>query len=261
MRSSLPHLPKTPPGDGVFRICATDRSPARTNDSTGWRIPSIKIEEAIAAAARNALKQATTGDSGQEPSSLDADPECEAVIQDINLVDSALLELVETVKIDLGYLEIHLLPKKLAALLNISAADIPDRLRTFPVPFQRRRRGVETELIFGHQALAVDPVLLKWVARGWVWWKEIRDGKSSLGEIAQRENVSARFISKHLEHEFLPPRSGGSCAGRPAPEFHERSSTSLNAFIPNLGRSAQNPRRTRGSGRKIAFHRSFLTRN
>jgi len=92
-----------------------------------------------------------------------------------------------------------------AALLNISVANVPDTLRAFSAPFQRRRRGVETKLIFGHQAPAVDPVLLKWLARGWVWWKEIRTGKASLHDIADREKVSARFISMHLELAFMAP--------------------------------------------------------
>ncbi len=55
------------------------------------------------------------------------------------------------------------------------------------------------------EAPAVDPVLLKWVARGWVWWKEIRTGKASLHDIAERERVSARFISMHLELAFMAP--------------------------------------------------------
>ena len=119
--------------------------------------------------------------------------------------DSALLELVEKARIGPGQVEVHLQPNKVAALLHMSVTEIPETLRTFSAPFQRRRRGVETKLIFGHQAPAVDPVLLKWVARGWVWWREIRAGKASLHDIAERENVTTRFISMHLELAFLAP--------------------------------------------------------
>ena len=43
------------------------------------------------------------------------------------------------------------------------------------------------------------------MARGWIWWKEIRTGKASLHDIAERENVTARFISMHLELAFMAP--------------------------------------------------------
>lgn len=116
-----------------------------------------------------------------------------------------MVDLVDKARICPGQVEIHLQLKKVAALLNTSVADVPETLRVFSAPFQRRRRGVETKLIFGHQAPAVDPVLLKWVARGWVWWKEIRTGKASIHDIAERERVSARFISMHLELAFMAP--------------------------------------------------------
>jgi DNA invertase Pin-like site-specific DNA recombinase len=171
----------------------TDRSPTRADDRTGWRVPAAQMEQAIAAAIRQALKDATQTAEGESAPSVGADE------------DSALLDLVEKARIGPGRVEVHLQPKKVAALLNISVANVPDTLRAFSAPFQRRRRGVETKLIFGHQAPAVDPVLLKWVARGWVWWKEIRTGNASLQELAQREKVSARFISMHLELAFMAP--------------------------------------------------------
>lgn len=183
----------------------TDRSPTRTDDRRGWRIPATQMEQAIAAAIRQALKDAST--DHHLGAVLDAVQiaESESAPAVGALEDSALLDLVDRARIGPGQAEIHLQPKKVAVLLNITIADVPEPLRAFSAPFQRRRRGVETKLIFGHQAPAVDPVLLKWVARGWVWWKEIRTGKASLHDIAERESVSARFISMHLELAFMAP--------------------------------------------------------
>jgi site-specific DNA recombinase len=183
----------------------TDRSPTRTDDRTGWRIPATQMEQAAAAAIRQALKDASSDHHLSEVSFATQVAESESVHSVGALEDLALLDLVDRARIGPGRVEIHLQPKRVAELLNVSVASVPDTLRVFSAPFQRRRRGVETKLIFGHQAPAVDPVLLKWVARGWIWWKEIRTGKLSLQDIAQREKVSARFISMHLELAFMAP--------------------------------------------------------
>lgn len=183
----------------------TDRSPTRTDDRAGWRIPATQMEQAIAAAIRQALEDASTDHHRGEVSDAAQSAESESDPSVCAREDSDLLDLVDTARIGPGQVEIHLQPKKVAALLHMSVTEIPETLRTFSAPFQRRRRGVETKLIFGHQAPAIDPVLLKWVARGWVWWKEIRTGKVSLQDIAEREKVSARFISMHLELAFMAP--------------------------------------------------------
>ena len=171
----------------------------------GWRIPTIQTEQILAAAVSQALKDVGHfPDPGERPTT-DHTVENAAAPAPNDSGQSALLDLVERAHIGLGRLDIHLQPTKIAALLNMSVADVPDTLRAFSAPFHRRRRGVETKLVFGHQAPAVDPVLLKWVARGWVWWKEIRTGKASLHGIAAREKVTPRFISMHLELAFMAP--------------------------------------------------------
>lgn len=182
-----------------------DRSFDRTDDRSGWRIPAIQMEQIFATAIGQALKAAGHAlDPAERASSTLADDHVSAPSQN-DAEQLALLDLVDTARIGPGQLDINLYPKKVAALLNMPVTDVPDSLRAFSAPFHRRRRGVETKLIFGHQAPAVDPVLLKWVARGWVWWKEIRTGKASLHEIAKREKVTARFISMHLELAFMAP--------------------------------------------------------
>jgi hypothetical protein len=183
----------------------TDRSFDRTDDRTGWRVPANQTEQILAAAISEALKGAGCVPKSDERPSTTHTVESAAATALSDSEQSALLNLVERAHVGLGHVDIHLQPRKVAALLNISVADVPDALRAFSAPFHRRRRGVETKLIFGHQAPAVDPVLLKWVARGWVWWREIQTGKASVHEIAKREKVTARFISMHLELAFMAP--------------------------------------------------------
>ena len=59
-------------------------------------------------------------------------------------------------------------------------------------------------MIFGDQPPEVDQALLRYVARGWVWWEAIQKGRS-LAQLAEAENVSPRLIANHLPVAFLTP--------------------------------------------------------
>lgn len=177
------------------------RSASRPDDRTGWRLSAIPLENAISSAIYDALAPSNPKHSTKMHALFVGSGDRQSQTADQN----PLLELVETVRIAPGCLDITLQSDKLAGLLEVEVHEVPEALRSLKAPFHRRRRGVETKLIFGHQAPAVDPVLLKWVARGWVWWNEIRLGKSTLQDIAEREKVTTRFIAMHLDLGFLAP--------------------------------------------------------
>jgi len=181
-----------------------DRSSTQTPDATGWRLPAGQLEDAIASAIADTLitaKPTTSSDVGT----------ITRVTQTITKMTSGkerwpdLLDLVSRARVTPGALEIELHRDKLASLFEMSSKDVPAHVANISTPFQRRRRGIETKLVFEYQAPAVDPVLLRRVARGWAWWEEIRTGRSSRAGIARRENVSPRFISIHVETAFLTP--------------------------------------------------------
>jgi hypothetical protein len=88
--------------------------------------------------------------------------------------------------------------------LGIDAAAIPSGLLSISAPFQKRRRGVETRLVFGEDQPKADPVLLRYIARGFAWWDEIMAG-ASLVAIAKREKVTSRLVARHLDAAFLAP--------------------------------------------------------
>jgi site-specific DNA recombinase len=116
-----------------------------------------------------------------------------------------LLDLVTRVRITPGALKIELHRDKLASIFEASAKALPPGLASISAPFQRRRRGIETKLVYGYEAPKVDVVLLRRVARGYAWWDEIRSGKATLKEIVKREKLSQRFVAIHLDLAFLSP--------------------------------------------------------
>ena len=182
-----------------------DRSAAKTNDTSGWRLPAGALEAAVGAAISKGLR---------EPNAADAagDGDIAAMHRIRPALDTAasgnasrLLDLVEKVHIAPGRLDVSLQPEKLASLLGVRPATLPARMLKVVAQFQRRRRGVESKLIFGDEKPIVDAVLLRRIARGWAWWEEMRTGKSSRADIARREKVSPRFISMHVDTAFLAP--------------------------------------------------------
>ena len=182
-----------------------DRSSTRTPDATGWRLPATQLEEAIASAIADALRKAKPTNSSDVGT-------IKRVTQTIARLTSGkecwpdLLDLVTRVRVTPGALEIELHPDKLASMFEASTKELPMGLTTISVPFQRRRRGIETKLAYGYEAPKVDTVLLRRVARGYAWWDEIKSGKATFKEIVKREKLSRRFVAIHLDLAFLAPQ-------------------------------------------------------
>ena len=76
-----------------------------------------------------------------------------------------LLDLVGRVRVTPGLLEIELHRDKLASIFEASAKELPIGVASVSAPFQRRRRGIETKLVYGYEPPKVDAVLLRRVAR------------------------------------------------------------------------------------------------
>lgn len=181
-----------------------DRSSTRTPDATGWRLPASQLEEAIASAISTALKGAKPANSADVGT-------IKRVTQTIAHLTPGkerwpdLLNLVVRVRVTPGSLEIELHHDKLASMFEASTNELPAGLSSISASFQRRRRGIETKLVYGCEAPKVDTVPLRRVARGYAWWDEIRSGKATFKEIVKREKLSRRFVATHLDLAFLAP--------------------------------------------------------
>ncbi|RYG99165.1 MAG: recombinase family protein, partial [Alphaproteobacteria bacterium] len=181
-----------------------DRSSQRKPDAAGWRLPATQLEEAVAAVVSDTLKNA-------KPASSSDVGTIKRVTQRLAHMTSGkerlpdVLDLASRVLIAPGVLEIELHRDKIASILETSAKELPDNIVRISAPFQRRRRGVETKLVYGCKPPQVDAVLLRRVARGYAWWNEIKCGKATFKEIVTRENLSRRFVAIHLDLAFLAP--------------------------------------------------------
>ena len=98
-----------------------------------------------------------------------------------------------------------LVPAAVVSQTQINASE--DAVITLNYPLQMKRRGIETKLIIGGQALGEpDPELIELVATARKWYERLKSGEyPSTGSIAETENVHRGDISRTLMSAFLAP--------------------------------------------------------
>ena len=112
--------------------------------------------------------------------------------------------LINRIDIAPGRVEISLNTLHLGALFNLKGEAINADALTFKLPFQTRKRGVETKLIIGYVEPDKDHTLIRNLATPHKWLGLIKTGKS-LDAIAKQDNTSRRRIQQIIAFAFLAP--------------------------------------------------------
>lgn len=123
---------------------------------------------------------------------------------------TALIDLIHSIQISPNQLTLNL---KRGLLLPQDRASHPkteadDTLITLDYPLQMKRRGVETKLIIGGQALGEpDPELIKLIAKGRDWYAGLKSGRyTSQLEIGTVHGLDKADVSRILNLSFLSPK-------------------------------------------------------
>jgi site-specific DNA recombinase len=177
----------------------------------GWRVPAIEIEGAVKRAIESFLT-----DAGRLTAELVLTGALENR-QAITLAAALVERIDRTLLLDLD-LTVTLHPDRLTLSMGTAqlrkALDLPqhgdlDAKVIVDVPMEIRRRGVEMKLVIAADhtdGRMIDPTLVKAIARGRAWFEEIVTGTApSISEIAQREGVTMRYVSQHIDFAFLSP--------------------------------------------------------
>ena len=102
-------------------------------------------------------------------------------------------------------IEIALDCEAVGAWLETLSATINSDALLFSIPFQFRKRGVESRLIIGNgQGRAVDEVLIRNIAKAHQYFDALKQGQT-FEEIAASENLSKRRILQVIDLAFLAP--------------------------------------------------------
>ena len=169
----------------------------------GWRIPAQPFEDQITAAVSTYLNENITSNLLINPS-IDVIQNTIKVIKANEGNATRVAPLINRIDIAPGSVEIRLDHEVVCEEFNLNETGInPDAL-TFSLPFQTRKRGVETKLIIGHVAPYKDETLIRNLAIAHKWLNLIKAG-ISLDAICAQDKTSRRRIQQVIKFAFLAP--------------------------------------------------------
>ncbi len=180
-----------------YYVSPSDSSTSHASDV--WRVRADMLEQLVAVTITKHIDSAR---QHQWPSASGHVRKGDGLKQDTPSRD--LLDLVQTVHLRQGLIEIAIPTSRLSQYLPSEEVPAAGAMTRISAPFQYRRAGQEARLILGDRPAAVDPRLLKFVSQGAAWWQAIVDGQS-IAAIAKLHGVSVRQITLHLPSAFLAP--------------------------------------------------------
>lgn len=192
----------------------------------GLRLPAKTLEDAVAASLSKYLSECQGElSAGQNTSVTEISKRTNTLEALAKSDQETRLATIQKVVIEPGKLTIT------AELVRSDGdARADEELVTFVAPLTHRRRGVETKLILSDQAPTPDANLQKNLGRALAWLEDIHAGVR-MEEIAERENLSSRFIRDRLQMAFLSPKIMDAILKGTQPA-HLTSNTFVRADIP-----------------------------
>ena len=173
---------------------------------TGWRLPAEELEARVEGIIRDLLSDAPL--AGRLVTAPDTDEIARLRSGLEGLTGAAgradLLNLVGRVDIAPGHLILALDARAVAVHLTLDVDRLDADALTKSVPFQLRKRGVETKLVLSDAPAGRDDTLIRNIARAHHWYGQLRAGRS-FDEIAVAEGVSKRRVQQMVDLAFLAP--------------------------------------------------------
>jgi site-specific DNA recombinase len=115
-----------------------------------------------------------------------------------------ILSLIARIDVTPGKIRISLDPDIIATALELDRDALSEDALHHSFPFQLRKRGVETKLIFADSSTGVDEKLVSNIAKAHHWLGQIKAGKT-FAEIAETDARSKRRIQQMIDLAFLAP--------------------------------------------------------
>lgn len=119
-------------------------------------------------------------------------------------LQQSVLATIDRCTIDKSCIQIELNKKSMSTLLSIEESLIAKCALVFSIPFQLRKRGVETKFAIGGSTDNIDQTLIKNVVKANKYYKALKSGKT-IEEIAASENLSKKRILHLIDMAFLAP--------------------------------------------------------
>ena len=194
----------------VSNRLVTGKADRSGNQSAGgWRLPAKALEEQLAHAVIAQLRS-------RAPGSLLINPAIDTLRRLREAIDklaaevsrgasTTVLHCLDRATIAPGKIEVSLDQERSAESLSIEPQSIDPAALRFEMPFQFRKRGVESKLLIGNgQGKLPDATLIHNIAKAHEYYDAIKRG-ASFEEIAASESLSKRRILQVIDLAFLAP--------------------------------------------------------
>jgi hypothetical protein len=141
-------------------------------NKNGWRLPAEELEQKVAYVVRRHISKPSFIGSIAPNATVETVHAATAKLQPITTSKDIkpLLDLAEHVELQQGELRVVLAQKKVAGLASTDAEELMLDMLTITTPFQLRKRGVETKLIFADAPKERDEILVKNIANAHHWY-------------------------------------------------------------------------------------------
>jgi site-specific DNA recombinase len=208
-----------------YRYYVTSEGSRRSaSNSPKLRLPAATIDELVLAGLQSFLRdKARTSrflrESRHRAAQLSTGLEIASRLADSLAPSSPIrkqgsfADLVARVTVGVANLTISIKCAQLRAILSGTPKESPgetksDDVVSFEVSFSSSDRTEVTKLLIEKQGRAEpDAVVVKAIARAWVWFEQLTTGKAqSMAEIAARENITDNYVSNLIHLAWLSPR-------------------------------------------------------
>ena len=184
--------------------------------SNGWRLPGQEIENIIAHAVIQMLRDGDAITTALRNTSIAAHqiPTIRAAAKKLQVDTPDLIERfvqrteVRQEAINVTITLASLFPAEKIVGTETSSEKIAAPTITRDIPMQMKRRGVEMRLVVDGDSdpARIDEALITVIARAHQWFQQLATGQvSNIAEIASRENVDRSYAARILNLAFLAP--------------------------------------------------------
>ena len=172
-----------------------------TDDSSGWRLPAGQLERHLTLAVQRHLSEGITrGHIGAGDAAANA-----RLRAKVDALGDQCLNVIDAAHLEEGTVSINLDHVRISELFQVAKNSITSKLLPIQLPFQQRRRGVETRLIIGTAQPTRDDILIANIARAEQWRNALYNG-DGLTTIAARDGVTVKYLGEMLPFAFLSPK-------------------------------------------------------
>ncbi len=179
-----------------YHYYITSRVMRGQRDTNAWRLPKQEIEGRVERIVREAIVNPPLLIEAAKVAGHPSDV-WTRLHGGIELGELSPFDLVKRVDLAVGEITIT---------LAISAEEKAPTLQ-IKKALHMQRRGLEQRLVLAGETRKPDPALVKLLVRGIAWLELLTSGKAkSVKDIAEKEGLSGRYISKALPFAFLSPR-------------------------------------------------------